>query len=72
MFVLIMFAVGVIVGSVSTQLILWTKRVGNLRVDTSDPDGPYLFLELTKGLESVTKKDIVVLKVRKENLISQE
>lgn len=72
MLILIMFAVGVIVGSVATQLILWSKRVGNLRVDTSDPDGPYLFLELTKGLESVTKKDIVVLKVREENFISQE
>ena len=72
MFVLLMFAVGIIVGSVATQLFWRPKGVGNLRVDTSDPDGPYLFLELTKDLDSVIKRDSVTLKVRKENFISQE
>ena len=72
MFVILMFSVGIIIGSVVTQLLWWPKRVGSLRVDTSDPDGPYLFLELTKDLSSVTKSDSVILKVRKENFISHE
>ena len=72
MFVILMFLAGIVIGSVATQLIWRPKGVGNLRVDTSDPDGPYLFLELTKELDSVIKKDFVTLKVRKENFISHK
>ena len=72
MLVLIMFLVGVVIGGITTRLLWRPKGVGNLRVDTSDPDGPYLFLELTKDLDSVVKSKSVTLKVRKENFISQE
>ena len=72
MFAFLMYLAGVIIGVMITRFLWLPKQVGNLRVDTSDPDGPYLFLELTKDLDSVIKKNSVVLKVRKENFISQE
>ena len=72
MLVFLMYLAGVIIGSVVTTIMFKSKQVGNLRVDTSDPDGPYLFLELTKDLDSVVKRKSVTLKVRKENFISHE
>lgn len=72
MFVFLMYLVGVIIGNVVTTIMFKSKQVGNLRIDTSDPDGPYLFLELTKDLDSVVKRKSVTLKVRRENFISHE
>lgn len=45
--------------------------VGTLRVDTSDPDGPYLFLELHTPVSEVMKQKQVTLDVSTENYISQ-
>ena len=72
MFELLVFIVGVSLGCAITQVIFWNKRVGDLRVDTSDPDGPFLFLELNKELTLVTAKDVVVLRVKKEDYIPHE
>lgn len=44
--------------------------MGTLRVDRSDPDGPYLFLELDKPLSSFENDKYVVFRVKNENLIS--
>lgn len=45
--------------------------VGTLRVDTSDPDGPYLFLELHTPVSEVMKQKQVTLDVSTESYISQ-
>ena len=40
------------------------EPVGDLRIDTSDPDdNPYLFLELSKDLDFVRSKKYITLKV---------
>lgn len=40
------------------------EPVGDLRIDTSDPDdNPYLFLELSKDLNFVRRKKYITLKV---------
>lgn len=44
--------------------------MGTLRIDRSDPDGPYLFLELDKPLPSFENDKYVVFRVENENLIS--
>lgn len=46
--------------------------VGSLHVETSDPDGPYIFLELNRGVGDVMQKDKVVLDVITKSYISQE
>lgn len=48
------------------------KAVGDLRIDHSDPDNPYLFLELNIGLEELSKKNEVVLRVKLKDYISQK
>ena len=61
---------GVLVGIIFTCIVFRCFMVGVLRVDHSDPhDTPYLFLELSKELHSVTSKKYVVLKVLKKNFI---
>ena len=61
---------GVLVGVIFTCVVFRCWTVVVLRVDHSDPhDDPYLFLELSKELASVTNKKYVVLKVLKKNFI---
>ena len=70
---LIVNMIGVIVGSIVTQIILRIKSVGTMRIDTSDPeDGPYLFLELTKDVLYVKRKKYITLKVSSKNYISSK
>lgn len=70
------YILGMIVGVIVTVIVakwLSPKMVGYLRVDHSDPDdGPYMFLELTRGLEFVASQDTVNLKVKLEDYIPRE
>lgn len=48
-------------------------KVGNLRVDQSDPfDEPYLFLELSKPVNYVMGRKVVVMDVKVEDYISRK
>lgn len=42
--------VGILIGYVVSSIIRRKHPVGFLRIDKSDPDGPYLFLELKKNV----------------------
>ena len=48
------------------------KSIGTLRVDSSDPDGPYLFLELETDPDFIKKEKYVLLKVDTKSYISQK
>lgn len=73
--------VGVISGAVAGILGFWIgyliyhkkpqDPIGTLRVDTSDPDGPYLFLELHTPVSEVMKQKQVTLDVNTQSYISQ-
>lgn len=39
------------------------ETFGDLRVDRSDPDGPYLFLELNKSPDAFLDRETVTFKV---------
>lgn len=68
--------VAVIVGfifGIGAASIAKDKPVGSLRVDHSDPDsGPYLFLELDRGIGNIYKKHYVRMRVKIENYIPHE
>lgn len=57
--------VGVILGAVLSNIYRYKKTAsGTLKVYTNDPDGPYLFLELSqRDLCDITGKKQVILKV---------
>ena len=46
----IILAIGIVVGSIITRIIIRPLDIGTLRIDTSDPDGPFMFLELSKDV----------------------
>lgn len=39
------------------------KIVGSLEIDTSDPDGPYIFAEFNKPVETIFSNKYIILKV---------
>lgn len=67
---ILLILVGVLLGVAISVIVFRTYFVGNLRIDNSDPeDGPYMFLELEKGISDISSKKHVVLKVRREDFI---
>lgn len=66
--------VGIFIGMVWRGVYLKTNTIGDLRVDHSDPDSPYLFLELNnnQSVRTIEQQNYVMLKVKVENLISQK
>ena len=63
---------GILIGCVATVAVLKIMAVGTLRVDTSDPDGPYLFLELSKDVGPISARKYVILEVNTKSYISQK
>ena len=56
----ISLSIGIVIGIIFSRIVFRFISIGNLRVDHSDPDGPFLFLELSKRIESVVRKKYVV------------
>lgn len=73
MWMIIMFVIGVLFGVVATIVYYRRKRVGTLRIDTSDPsDGAYFFLEIESGkAEAIPNQKTILLSVNTQNYISQ-
>lgn len=69
----IIFVTGVIVGCILVSIIRRIKSIGTLRVDTTDSDGPYIFLELDKGdAEDLARQKYVIMRVRLRGYIPQK
>ena len=61
--------VGILIGFAVSSIIRRKHPVGFLRIDKSDPDGPYLFLELKKGVNEIVIQRTVLLEVKREDFI---
>lgn len=68
----IVFVIGMVIGCVFSSIVRRSKSVGKLRIDTSDPDGPFMFLELSKGVGDISAKKQVLLQVDLKSYISRE
>lgn len=68
------FVIGILLGSIVTNAIYQKKRVGTLRIDTSDPsDGAYFFLEIESGkADKIPSQKSILLKVNLKNYISHD
>lgn len=69
---LILLAVGIIIGVALSFIFRKRKAVGILRIDKSDSDGPYLFLEIKQGIGDIAARKTVLLEVKQENFLSQK
>lgn len=61
--------IGVLIGFAVSFIVRRKHPVGFLRIDKSDSDGPYLFLELKKGVNEIVTQKTVLLEVRREDFI---
>lgn len=61
--------VGILIGFAVSSIIRQKHPVGFLRIDKSDPDGPYLFLELKKSVNEIIAQRTVLLEVKREDFI---
>lgn len=70
---LIGFGIGIVIGRLLMKMLTRRHSVGDLRIDTSDPDGStYLFLELSTDLNTLRRKKYVTLKVNTISYIPHE
>lgn len=58
-----------LIGNVLLCLSLRQKTSGTLIIDRSDPDGPYVFLELSTDIVDVSKRKKVVLEINNVNYL---
>lgn len=56
-------ALGIVLGVFIMAAMILTLKIGVLQMNFSDPDGPYLFLELSKDLGFVAKRKWVLMSV---------
>ena len=68
----IVFVIGMVIGCVFSSIVQRSKSVGKLRIDTSDADGRFMFLELSKGVGDISTKKQVLLQVDLKSYISHE
>lgn len=72
----ICFFVGALLGkwmfSMRQKKMSRREPVGTLVVDRSDPDGPFLFLELHSGVERIEREETVLLRVERRKYLSQD
>lgn len=61
--------VGILIGFIGASVIRRKRPVGFLRIDKSDSDGPYLFLELKKSINEIVTQKAVLLEVKREDFI---
>lgn len=70
--IIIGFVFGVAISLLDGKLFHKPETDGVLRIDRSDPDGPFMFLEISKGVNELSTKEYVVFAVKDENYISQQ
>ena len=70
--IVLLFLVGVLIGYIYAHRRLEHRAIGSIRVDRSDPNEPYLFLELSESLENIIKSNYVTLKVEAKDYISRK
>ena len=68
----ISLVVGIMIGFTVSVIYHKNKVKGVLRIDKSDPDGPYLFLELASDPAILEKQKYVTLEVNTKSYISHK
>lgn len=70
--ILIAIIIGNITGCLITRSIIFNNRIGILRIDNSDGEGPYTFLEAKEDMNRIAMRRYVILDVNYSNYLTQE
>lgn len=73
-FAVVGFLAGILIGTNRMRKGIEERSVGHLRIDRSEPDEPPRpFLEVIgSDIDSISKKDFIVLKVINKNYLSRD
>lgn len=63
---------GLIVGAVIGILLSRAHTAGTLRIDNSDADGPYLFVELSRSIHDISSMKTVKFAVKVEDFVPRK
>lgn len=69
---LVSLLVGIFIGWWITYARFYRQSCGTLRIDNSDGEGPYLFLELATDVRNIYDQKSVRFTVKKENYVSHK
>lgn len=58
------YLVGVFMGYILAKVLTKPKLIGAIRIDRSDPEGPYLFLELDMPIHTFENKKHVCVEIK--------
>ena len=67
----LIFLLGIVVGTILAN-ILGPRNIGSLRVDHSDPDSPYVFLEANIPMDEIQKHKRVILDVKIQDYLPRK
>ena len=62
-FIGLLLVIGSIIGNLATTFWFYRSSKGTLRIDKTDPDGPYMFLEIDSNVREIEKDNFVYLRV---------
>lgn len=68
----LMCLLGIMLGVVIGQKLRKENPIGTLRIDRSDPDDPYLFVELYEPINDLSKRQEVIFDVKNEDFIPRK
>ena len=63
---------GILIGRLLNSVTSRLRTVGLLRVVTSDEDGPYLFLELSRNVGDISREKYITLEINNQYVDSQK
>ena len=69
---LLFFILGMAVGVAAIYIWPTAKSDGTLRIGSSGPDGPYMFLEVRRSIEDIRKKPFVILRVNLKSYLTRK
>lgn len=73
---IIALLIGVAIGCIIMSVIQFKERnrqfIGYIRIDTSDDDGPWPFLESRIPMDQLMKRKYVIVRIVNENYGSQD
>lgn len=70
--IILTFVLGIAIGLFTSVAITKRFSSGTLKMNRTDPDGPYLFLELSEDIDEILRMEYITLKVDPNDYVSHE
>lgn len=65
----VVYSVGVFMGYILAKVLSRPVSIGTIRIDRSDADGPYLFLELDEPVNAFSNKKYAYVEIKNEDFL---